>query len=84
MQNKHEEYGPSEQERGRNQMRPLEPQTSLTAVLKDLDPVQTGTMEQRDQNQNQRADAQSREWLELVRNLSQECWNRAPQSTVVV
>ena len=65
-------------------MRPLEPQTSLAAVLKDLDPVQTGTMEQRDQNQDERADAQRRKWFEFVRNLREECRNRAPQSTVVV
>ena len=65
-------------------MRPFEPQTSLAAVLKDLDPVQTGAMEQRDQNQNERADAQRRQWFEFIRNLSQECRNRAPQSTVVV
>jgi hypothetical protein len=65
-------------------MGPLEPQTSLAAVLQDLDPVQTRTMEQSDQNQNERADAQRREWFEFIRNLSQECRNRAPQSRVVV
>ena len=64
-------------------MGPLEPQTSLAAVLKDLDPVQTGTMEQRDQNQNERADAQRREWFEFIRNLSEKCRNMAPQSVVV-
>ena len=64
-------------------MGPLQPQTSLAAVLKDLDPVQTGTMEQRDQNQNERADAQRREWFEFIRNLSEKCRNRAPQSVVV-
>ncbi len=64
-------------------MGPLQPQTSLAAVLKDLDPVQTGTMEQRDQNQNERPDAQRREWFEFIRNLSEKCRNRAPQSVVV-
>lgn len=57
-------------------------QTSLAAVLQALDPVQAGTMEQRDENQNDCTKGQRRQGFEFIRDLIQECRNRAPQSPV--
>lgn len=44
--------------------------------------MQTCSVKQSEENQYEATDAERREWLELIRNLSQRCQDRNPSSRV--
>jgi len=50
----------------------------LAAGLLDLDPMETRSVEQGKENQDERTDADRRERFEFIRNLGQECRNMSP------
>jgi len=78
MQIEHKEDRPSKQERSREKTRPPKAQPSLAAPLQEENPVETHSVEQCDENQNERTDADRGERLEFIRNLGQEGRNMSP------
>jgi hypothetical protein len=75
MQIEHEENRPSELERSRDHTGPAGAQTSFAVPLLEEDPVETGSVEKGEKNQDECTNAERRQRLEFVGNPSQEGWN---------
>jgi hypothetical protein len=78
MQVEHEEHSPPEEKRSRDKTGTPQAQTPFAAPVLLEDPVKTRSMEQGEKDQNERTDAERRDRLVFVRDLSQECRNINP------
>lgn len=72
MQCEHEEDGPSEQEKCRDEVGPLQTKPSYSPLTQYENKVEAGTMEYHEKNQHDCADTERRQRFKIIWNVGKE------------